>query len=110
MTITDVKEAPQVHLRNLAVLGYAQGFTQWAYVYPHMEDIQDIYLRGYFNEAGDMLATGDVITVSTHKAVHIVAAIVTLPPDLAHQIGWKEKGKVQVRTLSKVSLEGKAAA
>ncbi len=53
-------------LRSLSVLAYANGFTLWHY--KGGEDaLSAIGRSGYFNEAGDMLAGGDVMLVSTRE-------------------------------------------
>ena len=45
--------------KNLSVLAYANGFTLWHYT---TADIAaNVDTQGYFNGAGDMLRTGDMI-------------------------------------------------
>ena len=49
--------------KNLSVLSYANGFTQWHYV---TKDPQAIVLsQGYFAEARDMVRLGDLILTNT---------------------------------------------
>jgi hypothetical protein len=49
-------------LRNLSVLAYANGFTLWHY---KAADTQaSIAEPGYFDAAGDMLSTGDMVMIS----------------------------------------------
>jgi hypothetical protein len=53
-------------LRNLSVLAYANGFTLW-----HYKAAADAHeaagASGFFNRAGDMLAAGDIIMVSSPR-------------------------------------------
>ncbi len=48
--------------RGLSVLSYAQGFSLWLYKSP--DSLEMLTSREYFNEACDMLNTGDVIITS----------------------------------------------
>ena len=48
---------------NLSVLAYANGFTLWHYTTPDAADAVDT--DGYFNGAGDMLRTGDMVLANT---------------------------------------------
>ncbi len=50
-------------LRNLSVLAYAQGFTLWHYRAP-TDSIVQVADPEYFEEAGDMLAGGDMLLAS----------------------------------------------
>ena len=45
--------------RNLSVLAYANGFTLWHYVTD--DDGRTLTGPGYFDDAADMLRTGDMI-------------------------------------------------
>lgn len=52
-------------IRNLSVLGYAQGFTSWVYrtdTIPSLFQV-DWNDNGYFNDAADMFNVGDTIIV-----------------------------------------------
>ena len=51
-------------LRNLSVLAYSNGFTLWLYR-ATLEDRSSLVSAGFFDDAGDMLAEGDMILVST---------------------------------------------
>ena len=64
-------------IRNLSVLAYAQGFTLWHYranvptlgatlVQP--VDVVEVSQPGFFDSAADMLASGDMLLVSTPAA------------------------------------------
>ncbi len=50
-------------IRDLSVLAYAQGFTLWHYK-ARGEALACIGDTGYFDDAGDMLAGGDMVMVS----------------------------------------------
>ena len=50
-------------IRNLSVLGYAQGFTLWHYK-ASATTLGEAGERGFFDIAADMLAPGDMIMVS----------------------------------------------
>ena len=50
-------------IRNLSVLAYAQGFTLWHYKAP-TAPLATLAQPGFFNHAGDMLATGDMVMMS----------------------------------------------
>lgn len=52
-----------VALRNLSVLSYAHGFTHWHYR-PGEASLHDVTIPGFFDHAGNMVAAGDLITVS----------------------------------------------
>ncbi len=50
-------------VRQLGVLNYTSGFTSWVYqngTYP----LADVRAEGYFDEAADMFATGDIVFVT----------------------------------------------
>jgi hypothetical protein len=57
-----VSEAPEFTLRQLAVLAYAQKFTQW--LYQQRIPIATICAAKFFSPAWDMFAAGDHIHVS----------------------------------------------
>ena len=50
-------------VRNLSVLAYANGFTLWHYK-PDTDPLPSVAEPGYFDEAIDMLASGDMVLVS----------------------------------------------
>lgn len=64
-------------IRNLSVLAYAQGFTLWHYR-AHLPTLAgglvpqasaaEVTAPGFFDAAADMLATGDMLLVSTPEA------------------------------------------
>jgi hypothetical protein len=49
-------------IRNLSVLAYAQGFTLWHYK-ANAGTLKDTSAPGYFDDAADMLAVGDMVLV-----------------------------------------------
>jgi hypothetical protein len=50
-------------LRNLSVLAYANGFTLWLYRSPG-DGHARVAAPDFFEDAGDMLAAGDLLMVS----------------------------------------------
>ncbi len=50
-------------LRNLSVLAYANGFTLWHYK-TGCDAQADVDQARFFDDAGDMLAGGDMVMVS----------------------------------------------
>jgi hypothetical protein len=61
------KETPMAFsLRNLSVLAYANGFTLWHYKM-QAGGPGDVAASGFFDEAGDMLASGDMMMVSSRS-------------------------------------------
>jgi len=50
-------------IRNLSVLAYANGFTLWHYK-AFGETQATVTAPSFFREAGDMLASGDMVMVS----------------------------------------------
>ena len=48
-------------IRDLSVLSCTQGFTVWHYKAPALADV---FAPGYFDDAADMLATGDHMHVA----------------------------------------------
>ena len=51
-------------VRNLSVLAYANGFTLWHYK-SDGDPLRQVSHAGYFDDAIDMLATGDMMLVSS---------------------------------------------
>ncbi len=50
-------------IRDLSVLAYAQGFTLWHYR-AGAAGLDLVAERGFFNDAADMFAAGDMVLVS----------------------------------------------
>ena len=50
-------------VRNLSVLAYANGFTLWHYK-TDADQLPAVQRPGYFDDAIDMLASGDMLLVS----------------------------------------------
>ncbi len=58
-------------LRSLSVLAYANGFTLWHY--KSREDaLPAVGKPGYFDDAVDMLAGGDMLLVSTQEGGRVL--------------------------------------
>lgn len=49
--------------RNLSVLAYANGFTLWHYK-AGQEPLAELAAEGFFTDAADMLARGDMVLLS----------------------------------------------
>ena len=57
-------------IRNLSILTYANGHTQW--LYNGLKDtLETIAAPGFFQDASDMLTRGDLITIVGKDAVGI---------------------------------------
>lgn len=70
-------------LRNLSVLAYANGFTLWHYR-SGTDKLRDIDIQGYFADAADLLAAGDIVMLSSTDGARIAAIANTIPTiDLA---------------------------
>lgn len=59
-------------IRNLSVLAYANGFTLWHYK-AGKEQLAAVADGGFFADAADMLATGDLVMVSALDGARILA-------------------------------------
>ena len=55
---------PRFAIRNLSVLAYAQGFTLWHYRPMGGVQLSVVAAPGFFNDAADMFASGDMMLVS----------------------------------------------
>ncbi len=60
-------------VRNLSVLAYAQGFTLWHYTAKE-DGIADVAAPGFFEEASDMLASGDMLLASASDGGRVLFA------------------------------------
>jgi hypothetical protein len=58
-------------IRNLSVLAYANGFTLWHYKLAG-DSQNSATTAGYFDDAGDMLASGDMVMVSAPECGRIL--------------------------------------
>ena len=61
-------------LRNLSVLAYSNGFTLWLYQ-TGSEDRFALTDAGFFNDAGDMLAGGDMVMVSARDGGRLLSVL-----------------------------------
>jgi hypothetical protein len=68
-------------LRNLSVLAYANGFTLWHYKTPQ-DSLPDTASAGYFADAADLMAAGDLVMLTTPTQGRI-AAVTGAGPALA---------------------------
>lgn len=70
-------------LNDLSVLAYANGFTLWHY--RSTDPVGAVGRRGFFNDAADTLAAGDMIMVSGRDGARVLCvlsddtAVVTVP-------------------------------
>jgi hypothetical protein len=61
-------------IRNLSVLAYANGFTLWHY--KAADDAQrTVASEGFFADAGDMLAAGDMVMVSASDGGRVLCVL-----------------------------------
>ena len=58
-------------VRNLSVLAYANGFTLWHYK-TNGDALPSVQSPGYFDEAVDMLASGDMLLVTAPEGGKMV--------------------------------------
>jgi hypothetical protein len=63
-------------IRNLSVLAYANGFTLWHYR-ALADRLEAVGARGFFGDAADMLASGDIVMISAQDG----ASLVCIGPD-----------------------------
>jgi len=61
-------------LQNLSVLAYASGFTLWHYK-ASTDDQGHVGQPGYFDDAGDMLAGGDMMMVSASNGGQMLCVV-----------------------------------
>ena len=61
-------------LRNLSVLAYANGFTLWLYKAGN-DGRTTVVASGFFQDAGDMLTSGDMVLVSALDGGHILSVL-----------------------------------
>ena len=73
--------APRAALRELAVLAYAQGFTSWLYRVPPGHEIA-VLRAGYFDDAKDMLALGDLLALRRTNGCVMLRSVVGLRPTI----------------------------
>jgi hypothetical protein len=63
-------------IRNLSVLAYAQGFTLWHYK-GGTATLAQAGAHGFFDDASDMLASGDMMMVSAADGGRILFVAAT---------------------------------
>lgn len=74
-------------IRSLSVLAYANGFTLWHYK-TGADPLDAVRCSGFFADAADMLAGGDIVMVSGHDSANILCIAAT------------EQGEVEARPLA----------
>ena len=73
--------------KNLSVLAYSNGFTLWHYT--TVDTAADVDTSGYFNDAADMLRTGDMVMANVDTdgtpgaGIFLVASSASSVVDLA---------------------------
>jgi hypothetical protein len=68
----DTAPATRFAIRNLSVLAYTNGFTSWVYKAGRATADQ-CCSDGFFNDASDMVAVGDTITIVARDGVRMVS-------------------------------------
>ncbi len=58
-------------IRNLSVLAYAQGFTLWHYR-AGTAQLGRVAEKGFFDDAADMFAAGDMVMVSAAEGGRVL--------------------------------------
>ncbi len=71
----------RAELRELTVLAYAQGFTSWLYRVPPGHEIA-VLRAGYFDDAKDMLALGDLLALRRTNGCVMLRSVVGLRPTI----------------------------
>lgn len=61
-------------IRNLSVLAYANGFTLWHYK-SGADALERITTQNYFEDAADMLSSGDIMMLSATDGARIVSIV-----------------------------------
>lgn len=59
-------------IRSLSVLAYANGFTLWHYK-AGQDGIDTVADAGFFDDAADMLAAGDIMMISAADGARILS-------------------------------------
>jgi len=73
-------------VRSLSVLAYANGFTLWHYK-TGADPLEAIRRSGFFADAADMLASGDIMMVSARQGASILCITETEHGDVnAHPL------------------------
>ena len=74
--LADEFAAPRLAIRNLSVLAYAMGFTLWHYR-AGASDLSQVAEPGFFNDASDMFAPGDMLLVSAAEGGRVLFVTAT---------------------------------
>jgi len=70
-----MSDAPIARVRNLAVMSYASGFTQWHYKLPNDHAPENVQNALYWDVVRDMINAGDSICVSNNVYSAMVAVM-----------------------------------
>ncbi len=62
-------------LRNLSILAYSNGFTLWLYQ-TNQDDRSSILTDRFFQDAGDMLAQGDIVVASARDSSFLLSILI----------------------------------
>ena len=65
-------------IRNLGVVAYAQGFTLWHYQ-ADMASLDQMSGPGFFDDAADMFAVGDMVLISASAGGRVLFVTATAP-------------------------------
>lgn len=79
--------------KDLSVLAYANGFTLWHYA--TADRAADVAAGGYFNAAGDLLRTGDMILLNSGGDAPTASVAATIVV-----VAGTDKGAVTVTSLA----------
>jgi hypothetical protein len=69
--ITAIRPRARVSIRDMGCLAYLHGFTSWG-LKAGGHTLQEVTAPGYFDDASDMIAIGDHITVSGERFAAIL--------------------------------------
>ena len=72
-------------IRNLSVLAYANGFTLWHYK-SGVDRLHEVGQAGFFSDAEDMLAHGDIMMVSAADGARILSIA---PAETGTVVAWR---------------------
>jgi hypothetical protein len=80
---------------DLSVLAYANGFTLWHYTSEN-DKFDDIMREGYFNQASNMLRTGDVIHITIQSGKGSGEARMAYVSGMQESSSLDDPGKITV--------------
>lgn len=80
-----MSDSPIAKSRNLIVLAYASGFTQWHYKLPHDHAPENVQNALYWAIVREMFSAGDSICVS-NNVYSAMVAVMTHNVELCYRI------------------------